>query len=1327
LAFDIKLGPRTEGLEVRGKVSERLRTAVARLSLTLMKGLGVTPEELLSYALRRQVRPTEISSLVRSLRSCPRDSVSISQELAGLGLYEDVIYMAHVLRCPVSTEAVVRSRAGLLALGEPKWEARAAALLGEAPRLSRLSLVMSAFCAGDEAEVYVDGVVVRVPPPEARWRSPPVHELLERIASLSGAEVLLSWGCDLRGFIDVKALAEVAFPDVEPTLPALMYALGVSPSASPPEAVLAIAKIAADVLARAGVEWRRLPETVREAWALALVHELPGLSSAPRAILVTDRPRALARLWRPFRLDLSKALDSAADYVTVASLTSLALRGGDPLRVLRQAPSLAHGRQLEMALRSSIVVNPEPPSPGDQVEPWDLRCLPGPVDVNEVEVDCVRPVKECLSAGPPADEVKLLKSLGVTCEASRDGAYEGLASKATAPKGKVKTIPLGAEGGLEALRSIAWTVKAMSQGRRLLVITPNRLLAKVLSRGSGSLSAGQELDSWLLRGGPLVLSLDEAYERPGVVAVAEAVLLLMPERYRSSSLDPDATLEELKSIAAERALRLGAYVLTRAWDPTDAMAEPFLVPSGQSEVHVTPDDLMEYAVELFRSSWGSSRLRPYQETSLRLLFEMAVGGPPSVEFVILPTGAGKSAIFQLAARALADAGLGSSALVVSPLRALMHDQVRGARGRGFLTSFIDSTVPEKRREEDVEKARRGFLDLIYVTPEAASSGAAGPLLDNERGLALVVLDEAHAVSRWGLSFRPSYLRLAEAVRNSRGKDGWPPIIALTASAPKDVVSDVLRALGFEGFEEVKVDLSHRRLEGISYRGVPVVLRAPALRPEIEVDIIPAPAGRERLRAVEDLVKELSSWADRVGRPWIGIVFVPFVESREAPWLNADYVARYLSSRLGVRVARYHGKLGDRERRLIEEAVIRASRGSARDPNIVVATKAFGMGVDIPNVRWTLHVMPSASVEDLYQEIGRAGRDGRPSRAVVLYNPSDVDFLLGLARHNVVRPSEVMSLLRSLRALSRLFPKGSPVPVPLSRDGSGTVDIRHLDVLRVSGLLDYEVAEGPLTFVDDKGACRGNGWHIPLRGRGCMVRADEGEPATVCIREDKASLGPANGDQCETLWTYRGPVALVYLEEAPDDEVLPPEAFAASLWLSRREVKKVTEVKEVIEEALAARSRAGPFAASEVIKRLMDSRLAQSFNMPRLAPRLGGVRTCSSLQECLDLAVDEVHGLAEAFGYDFVTLAATDSLVKAFVAKYVRLYGRVPQASARAYSRFLRYLREGDTDRLMDMGYLIVLARRRAELERLLRRLRDYPYYAAFLYEGGGRARERKGS
>jgi ATP-dependent DNA helicase RecQ len=302
---------------------------------------------------------------------------------------------------------------------------------------------------------------------------------------------------------------------------------------------------------------------------------------------------------------------------------------------------------------------------------------------------------------------------------------------------------------------------------------------------------------------------------------------------------------------------------------------------------------------------------------------------------VLPTGSGKSAIYQVAALA----GL-APALVVSPLIALEHDQLRSLEEAGVAgAAELHSALPPGQQGEVVERFAAGGLDFLFLTPEQLADPALAARLEEGRPRLLVV-DEAHCVSEWGHQYRPDYLALADAAAAL----GGPRVLALTATASPPVRSDIVARLRL-------------RDPAVVVRGFD--------RPNIFLGVRNLSHKRERRAAL----------LDRLGRlAGDGIVYTDTRRGSEE--LAAELRARGLDAR------HYHGGLGRRERESVHEEFL---AGSCR---VVVATIAFGMGVDKPDVRFVLHLGLPESVDAYYQQLGRAGRDGEPATAELFHVPAD---------------------------------------------------------------------------------------------------------------------------------------------------------------------------------------------------------------------------------------------------------------------------------------------------------------------------------------------------
>ena len=301
----------------------------------------------------------------------------------------------------------------------------------------------------------------------------------------------------------------------------------------------------------------------------------------------------------------------------------------------------------------------------------------------------------------------------------------------------------------------------------------------------------------------------------------------------------------------------------------------------------------------------------------------------------MPTGAGKSLAYQLPAIVLD--GL---TLVVSPLIALMQDQVDQLRGRGVAASFVNSSIDGAERARRLARARAGELDLLYVTPERFRSPAFLEALP-ELGVTRLAVDEAHCISQWGHDFRPDYSRLGEY----RALLGDPPTVALTATATPRVAEDITRAL---------------RLDD------PLVLRTGIERPNLFLASTPVDHAEDKLPLLADRVSAVDG---------PGIVYSALIRDLEA--LHADL------RRKGIESLVYHGKLSANERRRMQERFLASER------DVVLATNAFGMGVDKPDIRFVLHAQVPRTLEAWTQEVGRAGRDGEPAWCELLYFEEDL--------------------------------------------------------------------------------------------------------------------------------------------------------------------------------------------------------------------------------------------------------------------------------------------------------------------------------------------------
>ena len=380
--------------------------------------------------------------------------------------------------------------------------------------------------------------------------------------------------------------------------------------------------------------------------------------------------------------------------------------------------------------------------------------------------------------------------------------------------------------------------------------------------------------------------------------------------------------------------------------------------------------------EVLRHYFGHDSFRSGQET----MVEALLSGRDALG--VMPTGAGKSMCYQVPALMLQ-----GITLVISPLISLMADQVAALKSAGVPAAYLNSTLTPRQMDLALERAYQGAYKIIYVAPERLETASFLRFARSVK-IALIAVDEAHCVSQWGQDFRPVYLRIADFVAQLPQR---PVMGAFTATATQRVREDIIR---------------HLQLVN------PATITTGFDRPNLYFEVVRCTEGRNRDRALRDV---LEGREDQSG--------IVYCATRKA----VEEVCDRLNG-AGFAAARYHAGLSDEERKQNQEDF------QYDRVRVMVATNAFGMGIDKSNVRYVVHYNMPRSMEAYYQEAGRAGRDGEPSECILLYSGQDIFTARWMIENSP--PNEALSAVEQ-------------------------ANVRRLDMNRLNSMIDYCTRDGCL--------------------------------------------------------------------------------------------------------------------------------------------------------------------------------------------------------------------------------------------------------------------------
>ncbi len=372
---------------------------------------------------------------------------------------------------------------------------------------------------------------------------------------------------------------------------------------------------------------------------------------------------------------------------------------------------------------------------------------------------------------------------------------------------------------------------------------------------------------------------------------------------------------------------------------------------------------------ILKRTFGLENFREGQED----IINSVISGNNTIVF--MPTGGGKSLTYQIPGIAL-----DGITIVISPLISLMKDQIDKLRERGIASACVNSTISAQEQRDILEEIRYPGevpIKFVYIAPERLHSEDFLKVIRKVK-VSLIAIDEAHCVSQWGHDFRPSYMKIKDFIKSlennasSEEEESRPlPVIALTATATKKVRADIMERLGLKQVKEF--------IYGFDRKNIVMLVREIAKK-------------EEKLEKVAEIIEKTSG---------SGIVYAASIK-------NVEEVYNYLKSK-GVSVGKYTGSMDNASRELGQNDFMDDTT------RVVVATNAFGMGIDKKDIRFVIHYNLPGSIESYYQEIGRAGRDGRMSIAVILASFSDTKIQEFFVENSNPEKEEILELYDYLYA------------------------------------------------------------------------------------------------------------------------------------------------------------------------------------------------------------------------------------------------------------------------------------------------------------------------